>query len=483
MGVVHLVGSSGSQVRVPSIQAAVDLAADGDTILLSDGVFLGPGNHGVIVEGKNVVLRSRRGPEACIIDCQGSGRGFLFRGPQVTSATLLSGVTIRGGNPANTDEFGSGGAILVKDRSWPTIEACIVVENRGRTGGGIVVHPDTQAPAPAGLTRITDCAVLDNTSWFGGGGGLYAGYAEIERCTVRGNRAQQRGGGIQCFNGVLLRDSLVAENTSIASDGGGVHVSGPGSIAGCTIAGNRALSGKGGGVLAQVSSILCENSVLWGNTAGAGSQLYSQNSVFFAQPTLSYCAVEQGAGGIGADNVMGAPLLTAVLTEDPQFVQSAHGAYRLDPLSPCRDAGDPAFLPLANEGDVDLEPRLNGLVDIGCDEVWIGLALALPAPGRAGAMNELRACGATAGDFVGYFLGAEVGVTSFSFGACPGLTLGIAEAEFLGHEIADEQGQTVLRGLVQPSARGQQLYFQVLSLHPTPPLGCRVSNLVSFEFP
>jgi hypothetical protein len=236
-------------------------------------------------------------------------------------------------------------------------------------------------------------------------------------------------------------------------------------------------------VLAQVSNVLCENSILWGNTAGAGAQLYSQNSVFLAQPTLSYCTVEQGAAGIAADNVMGAPILSAVRTEDPQFVHPVPGEYRLGPLSPCREAGDPSFLAPASEGDIECQPRQNGVVDIGSDELWSGLALSLPSPGRAGEVNELRASGALAGDLVAFFLGAEEGLTNFSFGPCPSLTLGIAAATFLGHGVADAQGRTSLRGFVQPAARSQQLYFQALSLHPTPPLGCAVSNLVGFSFP
>ena len=85
----------------PDLQAALQVAADGDEIVLSDGVFSGPGNRDVSFLGKAVVLRSLSGnAEACIVDCGGSPgdphRGFLFvsgEGP----GTALERLTIRNG--------------------------------------------------------------------------------------------------------------------------------------------------------------------------------------------------------------------------------------------------------------------------------------------------------------------------------------------------------------------------------------------------
>jgi len=65
----------------PTIQAAVDSAGAGDTILLADGTFRGPGNRDVVIE-KSLTIRSESGdPTTCVIDCQGTSaerhRAFL----------------------------------------------------------------------------------------------------------------------------------------------------------------------------------------------------------------------------------------------------------------------------------------------------------------------------------------------------------------------------------------------------------------------
>ena len=56
----------------PVIQAAIDAAANGDEILLADGVFRGKGNKEVYFWGKTVTVRSQSGnPVDCIIDGEG----------------------------------------------------------------------------------------------------------------------------------------------------------------------------------------------------------------------------------------------------------------------------------------------------------------------------------------------------------------------------------------------------------------------------
>ena len=56
----------------PVIQAAIDAAANGDEILLTDGVFRGKGNKEVHFWGKAVTVRSQSGnPGDCIIDAEG----------------------------------------------------------------------------------------------------------------------------------------------------------------------------------------------------------------------------------------------------------------------------------------------------------------------------------------------------------------------------------------------------------------------------
>lgn len=55
----------------PTIQAALEVARDGDTILVADGVYQGDGNRDLSMPDLSVVIRSVNGPAATIIDGQG----------------------------------------------------------------------------------------------------------------------------------------------------------------------------------------------------------------------------------------------------------------------------------------------------------------------------------------------------------------------------------------------------------------------------
>ena len=93
----------------PTIQAAMDAAAPGDTVDLDDGTFAGPGNRDLSYEGKAILVRPRNGNAAdCIIDCGGWGteprRDFSTEteGP----GSILEAVTITGGCLSQPDVLG-----------------------------------------------------------------------------------------------------------------------------------------------------------------------------------------------------------------------------------------------------------------------------------------------------------------------------------------------------------------------------------------
>ena len=70
----------------PKIQTAINFAEDGDVIVVSDGVWKGAGNKNIDFLGLAITVRSKNGPENCIIDCEGSGRGM----DQLDKARALS---------------------------------------------------------------------------------------------------------------------------------------------------------------------------------------------------------------------------------------------------------------------------------------------------------------------------------------------------------------------------------------------------------
>jgi len=62
-----------------TIQAAIDDCNDGDVVIVAPGTYTGEGNRDIDFKGKAIIVRSKSGPEDCVIDCQGS-REDLHRG-------------------------------------------------------------------------------------------------------------------------------------------------------------------------------------------------------------------------------------------------------------------------------------------------------------------------------------------------------------------------------------------------------------------
>jgi hypothetical protein len=141
MGIVSGMGSgrAGATERLvptqyPTIQAAIDASADGDVVIVADGVYTGTGNRDIDFGGKALTVRSENGPESCIIDCQATHsnphRGFYFHQNE-SCACAVEGFTIQNGFAP--DEGGyiqhAGGAILCRDNANPTIRNCILLSN------------------------------------------------------------------------------------------------------------------------------------------------------------------------------------------------------------------------------------------------------------------------------------------------------------------------------------------------------------------
>jgi len=96
------------------IQKGIDMAAEGDTILVKDGAYVSP-VQGQELIGKALVIRSDNGPENCIIRAatKHSGEGFLIK--QVGQNAVISGFTLL--------NFYDGFFVM---NASPVIEHCII---------------------------------------------------------------------------------------------------------------------------------------------------------------------------------------------------------------------------------------------------------------------------------------------------------------------------------------------------------------------
>ena len=83
-----------------TIQAAINDANDGNSVIVADGTYTGDGNRDINFLGKAIAVKSANGPENCIIDCQGDPcephRGFYFHSDEGNDS-IVSGFTIANG--------------------------------------------------------------------------------------------------------------------------------------------------------------------------------------------------------------------------------------------------------------------------------------------------------------------------------------------------------------------------------------------------
>ena len=184
-----------------NIQAAINDANDGDTVLVADGTYTGPGNRDIDFLGKPITVRSESGPENCIIDCNGTQedphRGFYFATNEDINSIIRGFTIVNGYGPDETLEFDGyvvmlevGGAIFCNSAS-PVIINCAISDNFAQYGGAIFSCESNPT--------ITNCEITGNSASSGGGIDFVRSSPTITNCTISGNSTDMGGGGISCW--------------------------------------------------------------------------------------------------------------------------------------------------------------------------------------------------------------------------------------------------------------------------------------------
>jgi PKD repeat protein len=303
-----------------SIQAAIDVALPGETVLVTNGVY---GSGGSVVHGamtnriaitKLITVQSVNGPAVTVIRGAwqpGTTNGdSAVRCAYVTNGALLTGFTLtngatrlsgddyrerRGGGvwcepggilsncilKGNSAYYGGGGA-------YGTLNNCTLTGNLATSGGGTAcstLHDCTLvgnfAIYGGGVwgSTLETCTLVDNSAGYYGGGacdsalnnctltgnsaGLYGGGSytgTLNNCTLTGNSARSHGGGSSCST---LNRCTLKSNSALA--GGGSH---DGMLNSCTLMGNSAEYGGG------ANGDILNNCMLTDNTASSGGAAY-----------------------------------------------------------------------------------------------------------------------------------------------------------------------------------------------------------------
>lgn len=327
-----LAGASAATLPVPSaqyptIQAGIDAAAPGDTVLVADGTYVGPGNVDLDFGGKAITVSSVSGAASTIIDCQSSSdsphRGFNFHSAEPSAATV-SGFTVTNGaapSDPNGPNYGGGG-ISISGSSSPTITLCLLTANQNN---GLDVYVGSSP-------RVSHCLFSENQR----NGILVSGSAAVSDCSFTGN----------LYSGLEIDGSATATNCTFAANvGDGMEFAGArsGAITNCTFTANQGA----GGMLVSASSPIITNCILWNDAGG------EVNFADGGSAALSHCDVQGGYAGVGNINADPLFLRPSSLSATP----ADYGDLHLQAGSPCYGAGTASGAPLGDK-DGSLRPSL-----------------------------------------------------------------------------------------------------------------------------
>ena len=146
--------------RFPKIQAALDVCADGDSVLVAPGTYRPSTNSPLDFHGVDLVLKSDAGPEWTVLrsDCQDEMPqhcNLISFHSGETSAAVVDGFTLHGGIALE------GGGIYCTDSS-PIICNCIIegCSTLGGPGGGVSLRNSS--------ALFRDCVIRENEAGVGG---------------------------------------------------------------------------------------------------------------------------------------------------------------------------------------------------------------------------------------------------------------------------------------------------------------------------
>jgi hypothetical protein len=389
----------------PTIQAAIDSAAVGDTVSLADGNYTGAGNREIDCYSGALTIVSESGdPNQCVITCSGSAQdctddctAFHFRSTE-PGAQRLEGVTITGWcggvvceanscpaiancifrkNHCLAAEIGNPGAGLrCLQNSRPTITDCVFQDNQAMYGAGIWSHE-------AYLT-VTRVRFVGNGSDGGSGMASGGGIITVTQCEFRGNIAGSAmsfsgGAGLLCYGSGVLTDCVFDSNSDCGVGGGACFCPAAGSdehlhVEGCTFVNNQAwpcAAEAGGGGLAAFGppqpsgSLDITNCTFVGNAAadawyeGGGLLVVGNVAVDVANtiiafgggggvacsdaptPTFTCCDIVGNVGGDWTGCITGQSGVSGNFSELPYFCDREAGDFALQSTSFCLPANHP----------------------------------------------------------------------------------------------------------------------------------------------
>jgi hypothetical protein len=315
-----------------NIQDAVDVSTNGDTVLVTNGIYQTGGKgfqlttfissyviSNRVAVTKAITVRSVNGPtQTVIIGSLTNPLSFSYLtnawAASVRCVFLTNGATLDGFNLTNGFSFDTGGGGICCASTNSRVTNCIIAGNAN------IENPAEVGTGPGGVFSgtLNNCVLIHNHAPIEGGG---AASSVLNNCLLVGNIAAGGGGG----------------------SGGGAFSS---VLNGCTVVNNLASAGGGG-----VERCTLNNCIVYDNLAW-----FDNNYGEYYPSYFNYCCTTpMPTNGVGN------------ITNEPAFVNPANGDFHLQATSRCINSGNNSVV--VGSSDLDGNPRImGGTVDMGAFE-------------------------------------------------------------------------------------------------------------------